>query len=650
MDRHQSIDAHFQRQQELLKMEYDHEKQAFEQRSKLTEIAWKVKHGVCWFPLTVGRSYYNAVNQFCVDVFRNGGASASPDQPNENSEFEYGKPVAFFTQSGLGEAKPTGVTGTVSYVEDNRMVVVLNREGDINLLKTNDMLGVQLYFDETTYQLMFSALRSVQLAKGDRTAYLRDLLLSRQPAEFRTLAPMSFPWLNESQEGAVNKVLNAREVAIVHGPPGTGKTTTLVEAICETLNRENQILVCAQSNMAVDWISEQLSDRGVSVLRIGNPTRVTDKMLGYTYERRFESHPLYHDLWSVRQAIRNLQQSKNSGNRREARAKIANLRDRGTNLELAIRHDLFDQCRIVACTLTGAAHRLLDGIRFQSLFIDEAAQALEAACWIAIRKADRVIFAGDHCQLPPTIKCVEAANKGLAETLMEQVSVNKPECVSFLNLQYRMHETIVKFPSEWFYGGELKTSPTVKHRNILEFDAPLVWLDTQGLGFEEEMTNDQSGRYNEGEALFIVEQLEKYIEKLGTQRVKNERIDFGLISPYKSQVQRLRKKVRFSPALKPVRSAITVNTIDGFQGQERDVILISLVRANDDGNIGFLRELRRMNVAITRARMKLIIVGDSETLTRHAFYRKLYNHVQSEGKVIAFQPEEGSGDSENRSM
>lgn len=634
MDKHQSIDAHFQRQHELLKMEYDHEKQAFEQRSKQTEIAWKVKHGVCWIPLTVGRSYYNAVNQFCVDVYRNGGASSNNEQPTENSEFEYGKPVAFFTQSGLGEAKPTGVTGTVSYVEDNRMVVVLNREGDIAVLKTNDFLGVQLYFDETTYQLMFSALRSVQMAKGDRTAYLRDLLLSRQTAEFRTLTPMSFPWLNESQEGAVNKVLCAREVAIVHGPPGTGKTTTLVEAICETLNRENQILVCAQSNMAVDWISEQLSDRGVSVLRIGNPTRVTDKMLGYTYERRFESHPLYHDLWSVRQAIRNLQQSKNNGNRKEIRAKIANLRDRDTNLELTIRHDLFDQCRIVACTLTGAAHRLLEGIRFQSLFIDEAAQALEASCWIAIQKADRVIFAGDHCQLPPTIKCVEAANKGLAETLMEQVSMNKPECVSFLNLQYRMHETIVKFPSEWFYGGELKTSSTVKHRNILEFDAPLVWLDTQGLGFEEEITNDQSGRYNEGEADFIVEQLEKYIEKLGTQRVKNERIDFGLISPYKSQVQRLRKKVKFSPALKPVRSAITINTIDGFQGQERDVILISLVRANDDGNIGFLRELRRMNVAITRAKMKLIIVGDSETLTRHAFYRKLYNHVQNEGKVI----------------
>ena len=632
-----------------MKMEYDHEKQAFEQRSKLTEIAWKVKHGVCWFPLTVGRSYYNAVNQFCVDVYRNGGASGNAEQTGENSEFEYGKPVAFFTQSGLGEAKPTGVTGTVSYVEDNRMVVVLNREGDINLLKTNDMLGVQLYFDETTYQLMFSALRSVQMAKGDRTAYLRDLLLSRQTAEFRPLAPMSFPWLNESQEDAVNKVLCAREVAIVHGPPGTGKTTTLVEAICETLNRENQILVCAQSNMAVDWISEQLSDRGVSVLRIGNPTRVTDKMLGYTYERRFESHPLYHDLWSVRQAIRNLQQSKNNGNRREARAKIANLRDRGTNLELAIRHDLFDQCRIVACTLTGAAHRLLEGIRFQSLFIDEAAQALEASCWIAIQKADRVIFAGDHCQLPPTIKCVEAANKGLAETLMEQVSANKPECVSFLNLQYRMHETIVKFPSEWFYGGELKTSPTVLHRNILEFDAPLVWLDTQGLGFEEEITNDQSGRYNEGEAVFIVEQLEKYIEKIGTQRVRNERIDFGLISPYKSQVQRLRKKVKSSTALKPVRSAITVNTIDGFQGQERDVILISLVRANDDGNIGFLRELRRMNVAITRARMKLIIVGDSETLTRHAFYRKLYSHVQNEGKVISFQPEAGSDEhSENK--
>lgn len=638
MDKHYSIDAHFQKQQELLKMEYDHEKMAFEQRSKLTEIAWKVKHGVCWFPLTVGRSYYNAVNQFCVDVFRNGGAAINPDQPVENSEFEYGKPVAFFTQSGLGEAKPTGVTGTVSFVEDNRMVVVLSREADINVLKTSEMLGVQLYFDETTYQLMFSALRAVQSAKGDRTSFLRDLLLSKQTAEYRPLTPMKFPWLNESQEKAVNKVLCAREVAIVHGPPGTGKTTTLVEAICETLNRENQILVCAQSNMAVDWICEQLSDRGVSVLRIGNPSRVTDKMLGFTYERRFESHPLYSDLWSVRQAIRNLHgQARNNGNRREIRSKIASLRDRATNLELTIRHDLFDQCRIVASTLTGAAHRLLEGIRFQSLFIDEAAQALEAACWIAIQKADRVIFAGDHCQLPPTIKNVEAANKGLAETLMEQVAVNKPECVSLLNLQYRMHETIVKFPSEWFYGGQLMTSPSVRHRNILEYDAPLVWLDTQGLGFEEEITNDQSGRYNEGEAIFIIRQLEQYIEKLSVQRVKEERIDFGLISPYKSQVQRLRKKVRFSPLLKQVRSAITVNTIDGFQGQERDVILISLVRANDDGNIGFLRELRRMNVAITRAKMKLIIVGDSETLTRHAFYKKLYNHVLNEGKVLTFQ-------------
>ena len=297
-------------------------------------------------------------------------------------------------------------------------------------------------------------------AKTGRTAELRELLLGSAEPTYRDNETLPFPWLNRSQEAAVNKVLNARDVAIVHGPPGTGKTTTLVEAIYETLRRENQLLVCAQSNMAVDWISEQLSDRGISVLRIGNPTRVTDKMLSFTYERRFESHPLYTELWSVRQTIRNLYaQARHGGNHKVLHDKIASLRDRGNALEIGINQDLFDQSRVIACTLTGAANRVLEGKRFQSLFIDEAAQALEAACWIAINKSDRVIFAGDHCQLPPTIKCSRAAHDGLERTLMEKVAANKPTCVSMLNTQYRMNEAIVKFPSEWFYHGQLKTAP-----------------------------------------------------------------------------------------------------------------------------------------------------------------------------------------------
>ena len=624
------VTGNLQRQQQLLKMEYDFEKKAYEERSKLTGIAWKVKRGICWFPLTLGRTYYNSINQYCVDVFR---TAPTEEQTQEDTEFEYGKPVSFFTQSGLGDAKLNGVTGQISYVDGNRMVVVLNREEEINVLKTAENLGVQLYFDETTYQLMFEALRNVERAKGDRTAQLRDILIGTQPANFRNNAPISYPWLNPSQEAAVNKVLNAKDVTIVHGPPGTGKTTTLVEAICEVLNRENQILVCAQSNMAVDWISEQLNDRGVSVLRIGNPTRVTDKMLGFTYERRFEAHPLYSELWSVRQAMRQLRSQAKTGNRRAIHEKINSLRDRGTNLELCIRHDLFDQCRIVACTLTGAANRLLDGIRFQSVFIDEAAQALEAACWIAIRKADRVIFAGDHCQLPPTIKCMEAAHAGLDVTLMEKVAKRRPDCVQLLDTQYRMHEAIAKFPSDWFYQGQLKSSPSVRFRNILEYEAPMVWLDTSDLDYNEEATADLSGRYNTEEAKFIVKALEAYADSVSIKRILDERIDFGLISPYKNQVQRLRQLVKHSAALKPIKRAITVNTIDGFQGQERDVVLISLVRANEEGNIGFLRELRRMNVAMTRAKMKLIIVGAADTLTRHPFYKKLYEYVERDGKI-----------------
>ena len=285
-----------------------------------------------------------------------------------------------------------------------------------------------------------------------------------------------------------------------------------------------------------------------------------------------------------------------------------------------------------------AANRLLEGVRSQSVFIDEAAQALEAASWIAIRKADRVIFAGDHCQLPPTIKCMEAARAGLVVTLMEKVVKHRPDCVQLLDTQYRMHESIAKFPSDWFYQGQLKSAPSVGFRSILSYEAPMVWLDTSDLEYNEQATADLSGRYNNEEAKFIVKALEDYTEEVGIKRIQDERIDFGLISPYKNQVQRLRQLVKQSAGLKPIKKSITINTIDGFQGQERDVVLISLVRSNEEGNIGFLRELRRMNVAITRAKMKLIIVGAADTLTRHPFYKKLYEYVERDGKVVRSAP------------
>lgn len=618
----QSPILYLQRQYDLLRMEYEYEKEQFKQQTELMGIGRKIKRGMCWYPLNVGRSYYNALNQLVVEVERR------EDKEIEHL-FEYGRPVCFFTQELSGKLNYLNFTATVNYVDEDRMVVILPSADALLALQSKEVLGVQLYFDETSYRLMFEALKQVIAAKNNRLAELRDIFHGSQPASSFSFQPMRFPWLNRTQEEAVNKVLHAKDVAIVHGPPGTGKTTTLVEAIYETLHRENQVLVCAQSNMAVDWISEKLVDRGVSVLRIGNPSRVNDKMLSFTYERRFEAHPDYPQLWSIRKAIRELYSRSRKGAERESvRQKINSLKDRATELEIRINESLFAEARVIACTLVGSANRLLMGQKYGTLFIDEAAQALEPACWIPIRKADRVILAGDHCQLPPTVKCLEALRAGLGDTLMQSIVRNKPGVVSLLKLQYRMNDEIMRFSSDWFYGGMLQSAPEVKYRSILDFDTPIEWVNTEGMDCNEEFVGENYGRINKPEAELSVNQLKEYITRIGRTRFLEERIDVGLISPYKAQVQYLRQLLKRDAFFKPFRPLITVNTVDGFQGQERDVILISLVRANEEGQIGFLNDLRRMNVAITRARMKLIILGDASTLTKHAFYKKLYEYIQ----------------------
>ena len=630
--------ADLQRQNDLLRMEYTYEKELYRQQAESMGLRKRIARGICWYPVAPGRSYYNSLNQLVIEIER------VEDRETEHN-FEHGRPVCFFTTDSLGKPRFLDFSAVISYVREDRMVVILPSPAAlVDLQGKGGDLGVQLYFDETSYRSMFAALSDVMRAKNNTLAHLRDVFLGTAKTQWRALFPIRFPWLNPSQEAAVNHVLAAKEVAIVHGPPGTGKTTTLVEAIYETLHRENQVLVCAQSNTAVDWISEKLTDRGIAVLRVGNPTRVNDKMLSFTYERRFEAHPDYAELWSVRKAIREMRANRRGRSREEQdtiRNRLSRLRFRATELEVKIDSELFDEARVVACTLVGSANRVMMNRHFTTLFIDEAAQALEAACWIAIGKADRVILAGDHHQLPPTVKCVEAERGGLSHTLMRKIATSKPETVSLLRVQYRMHEDIMRFSSHWFYHDELESAPEVSQRGILRLDTPVVWYDTSNLDFAEETPSESMSRVNRQEAELLVGQLHAYIERIGKERVLEERIDFGLISPYKEQVRCMRGLIKRDASLRPLRGLITAHTVDGFQGQERDVILISLVRANEEGRIGFLNDLRRMNVAITRARMKLIIVGDASTLTRHAFYKALYDYIEKHGKVLVFN---ASGD------
>ena len=678
-------------QRTLLQLEYYTEKEAFRKLTEQMGMQRKVKRGDAWFPLQVGKSFYNSLNQTAIEVFR------TSDQDIEHN-FEFGRPVMFFMVKKMGKNENQGntalqqpenasdanhkvqnsnlkvqssnlkgqsikyfsFTGTVSYVDGDRMVITVPDSAPLlELQQSTEPIGVQLSFDETSYKLMFEALDRVMKAKNNRLAYLRDLFYSHQKAGRFSFEPMKFPWLNPTQERAVNEVLWAKDVAIVHGPPGTGKTTTLVEAINETLMRESQVLVCAQSNMAVDWISEKLVDRGVNVLRIGNPTRVNDKMLGFTYERRFESHPDYPQLWAIRKAIRELRKNRKKGSE-NYHQKMDRLKSRAAEIEIRINSELFGEARVIACTLVGSAHRLLEGMKFGTLFIDEAAQALEAACWIPMRRASRVILAGDHCQLPPTVKSIAALRAGLGKTLMERIAENKPEVVTLLKIQYRMNDEIMRFSSDWFYGGKVESAPQIKYRSVLDYDHPITWIDTSNeenqitiegedapedsastsssvsaanqnsdLNFKEQFVGESFGRINKAEAELTLLTLAEYFTKIGKQRVLSESIDVGIISPYRAQVQYLKKLIKKYEFFKPYRRLISVNTVDGFQGQERDVILISLVRSNDEGQIGFLKDLRRMNVAMTRARMKLIILGNKDTMTKHPFYKKLWEYVKA---------------------
>ena len=595
--------------------------------AKATLFTGSIQEPSCRYPVHLDACGYNAIGQLTL---------ALKYEVNEDElevDFEPGKPVSFFRLDN-NEVTELPHQCYIETVGDGYMVVSLPSKSVEQSLRDNaqrHMLGVILGVDTTSFQVMSEALHEAERKEDEHFAHLRDVLLGNAKPSFRSLPPLDFPWLNQSQELAIQHVVEAQEVAIVHGPPGTGKTTTLVEAIIETLQRETQVLVCAPSNAAVDWISTQLMRRGVAVLRIGNPLRMSDETLECSYERRYSAHPDYHELWNI---LRTLREGKVSAD------KTHKLRERQNELEMKINADIFNEARVVSCTLIGSAYRIMDHRRFGTLFIDEAAQALEPACWAAILRADRVVMGGDHQQLPPTVKSVEAIHGGLVNTLMQKVASLHPQCVSLLTTQYRMNEAIMAFSSHWFYHGQLQAAPEAAHRLVSPIDTPLMWLDTSQLS-NPELRNRNGSISNSQEARLVIHTLRDYIELVSPQRVEDERVDFGIITPYRGQARLIRRLLKMQHYFRRLKRFITVGTVDGFQGQERDVIVISLVRDNAEGQIGFLRDLRRMNVAMTRARMKLIIVGNADTLCHHRFYRELAEHIRRHGDFVTLYPDTG---------
>lgn len=617
-----------ERQMELLRMELAYELKSYQQHLDNGNISGRANTPTLHYPITIGQINRNAIDQIILPIFYEADDAT-------DSDFEPGRPTSLFKLSSDGsQLIELPHQCYIDHVSDGCISIIVPNTAVLNSIKDNaqqHLLGIQLCTDTTSYRVMLESLTRAIHSEDPKFCRLRDTLIGTLQPRFRELPQLSFPWLNRSQNEAIQKVVEAQDVAVVHGPPGTGKTTTLVEAIIETLQREDQVLVCAPSNAAVDWISEQLMRRGVNVLRIGNALRISDEMLECSYERRYASHPDYPELWSIRKALR---QGIANGKSQEKQAKLHKLRERQTELEIKINADLFNQARVVSCTLIGSAYHILEHHHFSTLFIDEAAQALQPACWSAILKADRVILSGDHQQLPPTVKCPEAQHGGLDRTLMQHLVQSKPQCVKLLNTQYRMHQQIMQFSSEYFYHGQLEAAPQVADRLISPMDTPLTWIDTSQCEFGEKENSRSKSKSNAQEARLLLHVMRDYIDMVSMPRIIDDRVDFGIISPYKAQVRLIRKLLKMQHFFRPIKRQVSVGSVDGFQGQERDVIIISMVRDNDQGNIGFLRDLRRMNVAITRARMKIIIIGNTQTLAKHPFYSRLIKHFEEHGQII----------------
>jgi len=626
-----------------------------EQREDLTQFRLKnakasirerQRRGLTWYPVVVNKEMIGFGGNLVLEIERPAGQLGL-------HLFQVGKNAALFGNllGGSTFDRPT-LHGVITGVRRNKLLLATTKEDLPDWVLDGGKLGIELTFDEVSYREMDNALGEVMRARGDRLAELRDTLLGARQARFREskVYDLFYPSpLNESQLASVRHVMAAQDVAIIHGPPGTGKTTTLVQAILETTRRERRVLVCAPSNTAVDLLTEKLAKRGINVVRLGNPSRVSDLLLEHTLDAQVMAHPSHGKLRSLRQTADQYRETANEyvrdfgfeerQQRRELKEQARAFAKAADDLERVITGEVLESVQVITCTLVGASNRNIRHLSFDTVFIDEAAQALEPGCWIPIVRGARVVLAGDHHQLPPTVKSEKAAHDGLRETLFEKCIKRQPATARMLTVQYRMHEKIMAFSSKRFYDDQLAAHQSVRLAGLEDYDKsfahdqPVEFLDTAGLGFREIAIPESRSSANPDEADCLLNRLAQLLENHDHTAHESNPLTIGVIAPYRAQINYLNDAIEQNDSLNGLlqRRSLSVGTVDSFQGQERDIIAISLTRSNTHGEIGFLADIRRMNVGMTRARRKLLLVGDSSTLGAHPFYLQLLAHLKRTG-------------------
>jgi ATP-dependent RNA/DNA helicase IGHMBP2 len=621
---------YFKRLQALVQAEREEDKRAYQHQVQSQTTNERRANGMAWYPIAIRDTELSRADYLTIEVER----TTHTDVPHQ---LRFGAAAALFSNH---DPQNDRITGTITHSSGNRLKLALRTE-ELPDWASNGKLGIDLLFDDNSYDEMEAALKqATSIAEHREDGRLVRLLTSATaPPTFDThkfVLPIAS--LNPTQQAAVQQIVQANELAIVHGPPGTGKTTTLVQAIKALIAQgEPRILVVAPSNAAVDLLSERLAAEQLTVLRVGNPARVSDKLMALTLDSKVSAHPTTKEIKKLKKqaaAFKNMahkyKRSFGKAEREQRKAlfdeahKIMKDADR---MEQYIVDDLLANTQVVAATPVGANHYTVRHLQYHTVVIDEAGQALEPQCWIPILKARKVVLAGDHCQLPPTVKSEAAIKGGLGITLLEKCVALHPTAVTLLEEQYRMHERIMGYSSEVFYEGRLAAHSSVAGHLLHAEATPLAFVDTAGCGFEEVIEGTRISNPEEANLLYL--HLQTVVADLAKHYSPEAFPTIGIISPYREQVAALSEQLQHQPTLQPYLQSITVNTIDSFQGQERDMMYISMVRSNDAGTIGFLSDIRRMNVAMTRARKKLVIVGDSATLSRFPFYANFIAYAET---------------------